>query len=140
MIFTSYYNKAKNLEGFHIAVSQTVPAWFKPELYLKELAPPMELVVKFKEGQVDKEEFVLSYVKSIGNEGLRALSSLAQLCQAHEELGIDTYILCHCGKDKACHRQIIALLLWKYFQIRVTEYSDNGEDTLRKVNIGDLLK
>lgn len=139
MIFTSHYNRAKNLEGFHIAVSRTVPAWFKSDLYLKELAPPMELIVKFKEGQIGEEEFALNYVKSIGSDGLRALSSLAQLCMAHEELGVDTYILCHCGKDKVCHRQIIALLLWKYYQIRVTEYSDSG-DTVRKVNIGDLLK
>jgi uncharacterized protein YeaO (DUF488 family) len=96
---TSYFARCKNQPNA-VAITVAKPRWFKGKWY-KKLAPPKELVFRYKAGKIDEEQYTKTYLKCIKD---RSLTPQAVL----EDLGDDAILLCFEGRGKFCHRHIVS--------------------------------
>lgn len=96
---TSYFAKCKDHPN-GVAITSGKPWWYKGKWY-KKLAPPKELVIKYKKGEIGEEEYTKTYLKCIKDRGLIQKEVL-------KDLGNAAILLCYEGKDKFCHRHIAA--------------------------------
>lgn len=108
---TSYFSKSGKDENA-VAISQKVPPGYNGRTY-KKLAPPWELVRKYKSGSVEEKMFEQMYRKEVLNK----LDS----AQVVKDLGADAVLLCWEGSDKFCHRRIVAMWLEEELGIDVKE-------------------
>lgn len=106
---TSYFAKYKKEDG--VSISLYKPKWFNGEEY-KQLAPPSFLLWKYKNGEVNNDEYVEIYKKYT----LEKLDA----SQVYEDLQ-DKVLLCYEKSSDFCHRHIVAEWIYEKLGIKVNE-------------------
>jgi len=96
---TSYFAKSKNNPNA-VAITSGKPKWFKGKYY-PLLGPPMQLVKDLKSGKINEQEYTKLYLECIKKRNFVPTKVL-------KDLGNDAILLCYEGKDKFCHRHIVA--------------------------------
>ncbi len=75
-----------------------------------ELAPSEELLNKWKNGEIDWEEYKAIFLEEMENpESQSRLQKIAEKVAA----GKDVRLICYEGEDKHCHRHILKSLVEK---------------------------
>jgi hypothetical protein len=111
---TSYFALSGQLNN-SVAICLIPPKWLPNIRVYNKLAPTEDLLFKYKNKYIDKEEYELIYI----NEILNFLDPV----EVHAELGSDA-ILCCWEKPKEdffCHRTIVADWLMKELGIIIEE-------------------
>lgn len=98
-VYTSYYARAcKILPNKRlVAISLGVPDYFQGEI-LRELNPIYSLLVGYKNRSITEEQYKDQY-------NFETLSKLNP-AEIYNKLK-GKVMLCHCGKDKFCHRHLV---------------------------------
>ncbi len=96
-LYTSYFAHCKSGDNC-ISISQGVPDGYSGRRSLV-LAPSWELVMKLKNGQITIEEYTTQYLAQLNALGIDAVLT---------ELREGDIMLCWEGKNKFCHRHILA--------------------------------
>ena len=78
----------------------------------KKLAPPPWLLQKYKQ-DLDTEFYTANYTEHVLNK--------LNPEEVFQELGNDAIMLCWEGKNKFCHRHIVAKWLEKQLNIKISE-------------------
>ena len=115
---TSYFAKSKNNPNA-VVITSGKPRWYKGKWYAK-LAPPKELVISYKKGEINEEQYTEIYLKCIKDRNLTPQEVL-------NDLGNDAILLCYEGKGKFCHRHIAAEWL-RGGGVEIAELEDETED------------
>lgn len=112
---TSYFAKSGSMLNA-VSIAGKAPTWYKGREY-KKLAPKYWFFSKYKneddEHYMD-EEF---YTEQFQKEVLDPLDPQ----EIFDDLGEDSVILCWEGKDKFCHRHLVADWLSKNLDIEIEE-------------------
>jgi hypothetical protein len=107
---TSYFAKSANNPNA-VSIAGKAPAGFAGRVY-KKLAPKFWFYQKYKE---DGDEFF--YTEQYRKEVLNLLDPM----EVYNELGEESILLCWEGKDKFCHRKLVARWLEVSLGIQVPE-------------------
>lgn len=122
MIYTSYFARVRELSEHGvtlISVSRTCPETkFMPTVYLQGLAPSWDLLRDFKGGKCTEEEYTKRYL----NEIRYTLKESGSLLKRYAKEGNDCALLCWEGKNKFCHRHILAQALHEEFGYEIEEW------------------
>ena len=102
-IYTSYFAKYKGSQG--ISIARSTPNWFIGR-ELKELAPPYDLVQRFKNGNIDERTFQEEYIN-------RVLANVNPFKLARSLKDGDV-LLCYEKTESFCHRHILSEWLRQY--------------------------
>jgi hypothetical protein len=97
MIKTSYFAKSGK-DPNAVCIAAFAPSWFSGTHYPR-LSPPWKIVVKYKQGQINEDEYEELYNHLV-------LSSLNVGRVARELDG--AVLLCYEKPDDFCHRHIVA--------------------------------
>jgi len=109
-MFTSYFAKASD-DPNAVAISRGTPTNYSGRVYMP-LAPPWELINLYKINE-DEEIYRNHYQHLI-------LNNLDPL-MTYKELGEDAILLCWEGRNKFCHRRIVADWFERELNIEVPE-------------------
>lgn len=113
-MYTSYFAKYDGNKG--VSICKMPPVWFIGEEY-KKLAPKNWLGIEYTKGNISEEEYrELFYL-----EVLHKLDPKEVYNELISFFGKDTVLLCWCGRDKFCHRQIVAEWLNKELGTQIVE-------------------
>ena len=105
MIYTSNFSNLKNLDIERcLSISIGTPKWFKGDSY-DDLKPTWDIVMNHKAGKINDEEYTKIYYENILNK-LNPEKIINELD--------NKILLCWCGKNKFCHRHIVAEWLNKF--------------------------
>jgi uncharacterized protein YeaO (DUF488 family) len=98
----SIFEKVKEEDGYRVCVMRFVRDYYAYDLWLKELAPSIELLNDWKNGNIDWEEYERRYLNEIKGkqEAIRKLMDLIK------EKAVVT-LLCAEKEDKHCHRRLL---------------------------------
>lgn len=98
-VYSSYYGRACKIlpNRRMVAISLKVPDYFEGEI-IRELNPTESLFLDYKNGTINEIE----YEKRYKQETLDKLNTK----EIYNKLK-GKVIICHCGKDKFCHRQLV---------------------------------
>lgn len=98
-VYTSYYARAcKILPDWRlVAISIGIPDNFNGDI-LRELNPPQQLLYDYKGGRCTEEEYIQRYYENV-------LNNLDANYIYNKVKG--KVMLCYCGKDSFCHRNIV---------------------------------
>ena len=111
---TSYFANYTGDNG--IAICTIPPVWFLGKDYRK-LAPKNWILFEYKEGRITEEEYIDLYYKHT----LDKLNPIEVYNDLKELGGEDAVLLCWCGKDRFCHRHIVAEWLNKAIGTQINE-------------------
>lgn len=101
-----YKNLDKN-DGMRILVTRYYPRGVKRENFnewIRELAPSKELLLSFKNGKIDEEEYEKIFRKEMKNE--KSQNILYDIAAKSTKQNIT--LLCYEPEDMFCHRHILA--------------------------------
>ena len=107
MITTSYFAREKSISN-PVCISQVKPGWSKSKEY-KKLAPPWNLVDRYKKGLVTTQQYTQEYTFLV----LSRLNPLEVLNEIKTVFGEDATLLCYEKAGDFCHRRIVAAWLEK---------------------------
>jgi len=110
-IYTSNFSKNCKNENA-ISIARKTPAWANCRRYIK-LAPSYSLLMDYKKGRVNKEQYKEIYKK----ETLDKLDPI----EIMNELGDGAILLCYEKSSDFCHRHIVAQWLMANTNIIVEE-------------------
>ena len=113
-IYTSYYANPilKTISPDALrAISVGLPKEM-PCTKIKELAPDWATVSAYKDGKIDWDEYTRQYITKLDALGATKIASL---------LEDGCVYLCFEGKDKNCHRHLLADWLREHFGMDVQE-------------------
>jgi len=125
---TSYFYKlGKEKINGAVSISLSKPRYVKVPFEYKKLAPTWKLLSAYKKGYIDDAEYETAF-----REQLDKLNPYDVLHELKELVGedVEPVIMCHCGKDKFCHRHIVAEWLFETTGEQVDELG--YVDTRRK--------
>lgn len=108
-LYTSYYANIKNGIGVKIAVSACVPRWLKSQdlhWRLRHIAPPGKLLISYKKGDMEFENFMVTYQKYINSNDVNVNQDISYLMNLLN-MGKDVTIYCYEKDHLNCHRNII---------------------------------
>ncbi|MEL3909308.1 MAG: hypothetical protein P1P64_09925 [Treponemataceae bacterium] len=119
-----------------LAISRTVPRWYKGERDI-DLAPPREVFDEYRKTG-DIVEFISDYSYYIYNE--------INIPQTVEDC-LGKTLLCWCSREELCHRQILAKIFEREMGVKVVElggwnltwWADPFEKTEAFIDIKDLV-
>ena len=95
-----------------LAISRTVPRWYKGERLI-EAAPPMAMVQRFKKNNAGQWQwFIGEYLRQVYD---------SLLLEQWYERSKGKILLCHCGKEELCHRILLAKTFEVEFGAKVEE-------------------
>ena len=107
MIYTSNFANLKNLNTKDcVSIARGTPFWFKGKTFT-DLCPRWDIVMNHKKGIITNEEYIDTYY----NDSLNELDPKQII-----KLLDNKVLLCWCGKDKFCHRNLVRDWLNKYKQ------------------------
>ncbi len=89
-------------DGFRVCVMRFVRDYYKYDLWLRDLAPSIELLNDYKNRRIGWEEYEEKYLKEISGEK----DSINKLMELVKEKGVVT-LLCAEKEDKYCHRRLL---------------------------------
>lgn len=107
-IFTSYYNKAKELDPNRwefVQISNSKPKWWDyPTTKIDAVVPPWYLVDAYKYKGMSWEKYDEEYTHYLNNENVEdALGLIEKLTERK-----NVVLLCHEPPQEPCHRHILA--------------------------------
>ena len=105
---TSYFAKSGKLP-YAICIYVKPPKWFPNILKYPKLAPPLDLVLKIKNKQCTKQEYIERYTNEV-------LNRLNPYVVYNELINLvdDPILCCYEKSNRFCHRQLVAEWLNKY--------------------------
>ncbi len=109
-MYTSYFAKS----GKHpkaVCVARFAPPTYRGKFYTR-LAPSEHLLAQFKSGRISEEEYTIEFKKILDKIDARAVV---------KALGEDAVLLCWEGKDKFCHRHLVAKWITEQTGVDVEE-------------------
>jgi uncharacterized protein YeaO (DUF488 family) len=98
----SIFEKQSEEDGYRICVMRFVRDYYRYDLWLKELAPSIELLNDWKNERISWEEYKERYLNEI--KGKKA--AVKKLMDLVEEKRVVT-LLCAEKEDKYCHRRLL---------------------------------
>lgn len=130
ILFTSNYARC----GSHpqaVSVSASAPDYFTGE-HLKALAPPWDLLMAYKDGKIDEEEYALHYIDTL--EAVRNLDPK----EVFAAIPNGTILLCYEKPGDFCHRRILAKWLGDANNTTIREWVSETEAEKERI-VDDLL-
>lgn len=122
MIYTSYMGNLKNIPNTlkKVSIMRFTPEWANKYIDDKrlDLAPKEDILIKYKNKEMTKEEYIKEFNKILSRISLKKLT---------KELD-DSVLLCTCKLGTFCHRHLIA------------EYLRSKKIPIMELNIKDSLK
>jgi len=124
-IYTSYFSNVKKIPADikRISIANFTPKKIKCDLYLPA-APPMDLLNKYKRGEVGENEFIIEYESYLDSlDGKKVVKQLEQLAG-----GRDVVLLCYESIGDFCHRHLFLEWLQRFCKESVAicgEYCTN---------------
>lgn len=110
---TSYYAKVKNdFPQLSVAISVFTPSWYKGRKF-ERLAPPWELVNKYKNNKISSKKYKEMYYSAVLNK--------LNPSDVYDELGEDAILICYEAPDAFCHRHIVAEWLEENLGVKIEE-------------------
>lgn len=105
-VYTSYFANLRNVPNNiePIAISLFTPSFYKGKRAL-DLAPSKDILDDYKSSKVTEEEYRTRYLDLLLNRA----ESLGDWCDYFKNN--EVVLLCYEGRDKFCHRHILAELL-----------------------------
>lgn len=105
-IYTSYFANLRNIPNSiePIAISLYTPSFYKGKRAL-DLAPSKDILDDYKGGKITEEEYRTRYLNLL----IERAESLGDWCDYFKDK--EVVLVCYEGKDKFCHRRILAELL-----------------------------
>ena len=113
-MLTSHF-LAKGYDLNAVSISRKTPWWFRGVCYLP-LAPPEDLIERYKNKCIDESSFAQEYTE-------RVLNTLDPF-QVVRDLGMSAILLGEEPPGKFCHRRLVASWLEDALGIKVQEYSE----------------
>lgn len=119
-IYTSNFYISKPNNSQTISIAGRSPYWYDGKKLL-ELAPSKSLVLKYKGGYIDSQEYTRIYYEEVLNplDPVEILEKIKQLSQNFE----NTFILCYENPGKFCHRRLVASWLNSQTGIGIPEWN-----------------
>lgn len=116
MIYTSYFANIKKLDGVCYAISGLIPSFYndlivsKPNIYKRyiEFAPKKYWWQKWKNGQLDNNQFVKLYQETVLNQ-----ININDVLKQFNQYNKDIFLLCYQKPNDFCHRHLICQWLNK---------------------------
>lgn len=126
VIKTSYFSFAKFVVN-PINISSAPKSWFKNYdiKSFRKLAPPKDLVMLYKSGHLDIQEYTAIYNDKVLIQWLNGKELLDELIQ---NFGNRMTLLCWEKPSDFCHRHLVAKFLEKGTNIKVVEFDPNSPD------------
>lgn len=123
-MFTSYYAKTDLLlnNGFNnlVAISGWIPDFYQKLMQTDkrlsrciELAPKKDWFFKWKNGEIDNDQYVKLYYETVLNK--------IDAQKLYNKLGDDAVLLCYESPEKFCHRHLIADYFNEKINIEIKE-------------------
>jgi len=120
MICTGYFAKTKSYveAGMTpISIARKTPSFFQGKEW-KVFAPPLELLYKYKNGEVTEKEYITYYTNYLNNKITDNM--LAKLKDWYYNKN-DIVLLCYEKPEDFCHRHILGDWLGKKAMLLVSE-------------------
>ena len=107
MIYTSYYANYKNLDDTAalVQISRSKPPSVFVNYVISAFMPSSNLLSKYKAGEVDEAMYTSEYIAQLDKYSDDRYKSFIDWLLNQEK---DVIFLCYEGKDKFCHRHILA--------------------------------
>lgn len=99
MLYTSYFAIDGNNPNA-IAISASQPEFYQGPIY-NPLAPPMELVLKVKNGQIDHDQYTEQYFATLRKRNVTPEKVL-------NDIDDQSILLCYEKATDFCHRHLVA--------------------------------
>lgn len=131
-LYTSYYANWRKFPeaACLVQISRTAP----PNTILCKgysFFPDEDLLVSYKNKKINEKEYEKRYRKHLNS--LKEDNSDIMFLLNKQIEGVDTLLLCYEGKDKFCHRHILANWLNEHYGLDIQEFSTD-------LKFGDLTK
>lgn len=119
MIATSYYAKAARYpDTFKIAISRSIPNWFKPNCQLTWLAPSWSMLSQYKLDH-NENKYTFKYLQMLADKN-KVLEYLVERMNVMERKQ-NVLLLCWETSGKFCHRHLLADYLNVRFGTNIVE-------------------
>ena len=122
-VFTSYYARVRSIKkenSVFISISRYNPSWFTEELQqLLSLAPSSNLLTRYKNGLVTKEQYTEEYNSQLNSIDL---STLAKKLSVDKDVSV--FFLCYEKPTDFCHRHLFAKHMEENYGIIINEYGN----------------
>ena len=106
----SIFEKENKEDGFRVCVMRFVRDYYRFDLWLRDLAPSVELLNDWNGKKIGWEEYERRYLEEI--EGRKEV--IDKLLGLIKEKGVVT-LLCAEKEDKYCHRRLLKEYLGRFF-------------------------
>lgn len=106
----SIFERENKEDGFRVCVMRFVRDYYKYDLWLSDLAPSIELLNDYRNGQIGWEEYERRYLEEI--KGRKEV--IEKLLCLIKEKGVVT-LLCVEKDDRFCHRRLLKEYLARFF-------------------------
>lgn len=102
LMYTTYFANVKKLDTYRnlVSIARKTPPGFPGRIFL-QLAPPEELLWRTKNSG-DYNSYIEEYYEMLYELDVHKIA---------KELGPDAVLVCYEGKDKFCHRHLVAMWL-----------------------------
>jgi uncharacterized protein YeaO (DUF488 family) len=98
----SIFEEVSGDDGFRICIMRFVRNYYKFDLWLKDLAPSIELLNDWKDKKISWEEYEERYLKEIKGKK----DAVRKLVQLVKQKKVVTLLCCE-KDDKFCHRRLL---------------------------------
>lgn len=106
MIYTSYYANHKNFgDAILIQISRSKPMNFVVNYVISEFMPSSDLLFKYKQGKINESVYTTRYTEQLDKYNNERYDNLINWLNSQSK---DVIFLCYEGKNKFCHRHILA--------------------------------
>lgn len=114
-VWTGYYAQMKKYvkaDLVPVSIAYGTPVWYMGETCF-ELAPSRKLLVSYKKGLVDQEEYTKQYLQFLKTvDWSLTIGKLFDISDKHQ--GKDLVLCCFEKPDDFCHRHLLAEYLTKH--------------------------
>lgn len=109
MIYTSYYANKKNFpdNAVLIQISRGLPKNFPINCRIGSFMPSADLLKDYKNGIVDESKYTERFKRQLLQIPQELLGYIVHKLKLYSDKS-DVILLCYEGKDKFCHRHIVA--------------------------------
>jgi len=102
IISKSVFEKESGEDGFRICIMRFVRSYYKYDLWLRDLAPSIELLNDWKNKKINWREYKERYLEEIKNKK----EVIKEVLNIIQEKKIVTLLCCE-KDDKFCHRRLL---------------------------------
>lgn len=122
MIYTSYFNKVKNLNDNYKVVGITR---FPPKNIINcfFVAPSKDLLIAYKNNLISQEQYAIEYMKQLNNNKNNIMKLVEYLNQYNNDKYKHIVMCCYEKSQDFCHRHILSKYLMN-FDLNVSELGD----------------